>query len=193
MTATVGMRRVAQDVPAHHLAGRQALHGRGPGVVGLEDLDRAGPRHPGDVAEVHDHHGQRRHEQVAGSGSRMSASGGGVASTGSSPAGRRRRRRGSCRTRTPGSTTWSRRAARSRGRPAGRAAARRQSPAAMASGIVMSSARPASLADRTNAAASCGRTGWPLTNESPKSNVTTLDQRVDVLHDQRSVRARAAR
>ena len=43
---------------------REPLHRRGPHVVGLEDLDRAGPGHPRDVAEVHDGHGQGRHQQV---------------------------------------------------------------------------------------------------------------------------------
>src|SRR3954454_15323034 len=46
-------------------------------------------------------------------------------------------------------------------------------PAAMATGIVRKRANPASLADRTMAAASCGRTSWPLTYEVPKSSVTT--------------------
>ena len=70
---------------------------------------------------------------------------------------------------TPSSTI-----ARSTGLSRRRAAYR---PAAMASGIVISRARPASLAERPIASSSCGRTGWPVTNESPKSSVTmpTID------------------
>src|SRR3954454_18219981 len=40
-------------------------------------------------------------------------------------------------------------------------------PAAIAIGIVRKRARPASFADRTMAAASCGRTGWSVTYELP--------------------------
>ena len=46
--------RVAQDVLAHDLALRETLHRRRAGVVGLEAVDHAGPRHSGDVAEVGD-------------------------------------------------------------------------------------------------------------------------------------------
>ena len=45
-------------------------------------------------------------------------------------------------------------------------------PAAIAVGIVMSRARPASLAERPAAARIWGSTGWPDTNDSPKSRVT---------------------
>jgi hypothetical protein len=45
-------------------------------------------------------------------------------------------------------------------------------PARMLIGMVMSNARPASLAERPTAPRSCGKTGWPDTNDSPKSKVT---------------------
>jgi hypothetical protein len=43
----------------------------------------------------------------------------------------------------------------------------------MAIGIVMSNASPASFAERPMASASVGRTGLLVTNEFPKSSVTT--------------------
>ena len=52
-------------VTAHRLARREALHRGRSRVVGLQDIDRAGPRHPRDVAEVDDGHRDRRHQQVA--------------------------------------------------------------------------------------------------------------------------------
>ncbi len=97
----------------------------------------------------------------------MSALGGGVASTGNSFSW------------TPTTTTRivpvtnsgidddvtpSRTMARSLGRSRRRAA---YSPAMMASGIVSSRARPASLAERPIAAANVGSTGWPVTYELP--------------------------
>ena len=39
-------------------------------------------------------------------------------------------------------------------------------------GIVIRRASPASFAERPTAPSSWGRTGWPDTNESPKSRVT---------------------
>ena len=56
--------RVAQDVPADDGAPRQPLEHGGARVVGVERLDRAGPRDPGDVAEEHDHERQRGQEEV---------------------------------------------------------------------------------------------------------------------------------
>ena len=59
----------------------------------------------------------------------------------------------------------------------------------IAKGIVMSSASPASFADRPIASASSGRTGLLVTNEFPKSSVNTPDDRVDVPLDERPVGA----
>ena len=101
----------------------------------------------------------------------MSASGGGVARTGSQPSW------------TPTTTTRmvavmnsgiddevtpSSTIARSTFRSRRRAA---YSPAAMAVGIVMTRARPASFAERPAAARIWGSTGCPDTNDSPKSRV----------------------
>ena len=51
---------VAQDVPPYHGPARQAFEHRGAGVVGIERLDHAGPRHPRDVAEQDQHQRNRR-------------------------------------------------------------------------------------------------------------------------------------
>ena len=162
--------RVAQDVAAHHLAGGQALHRGRPGVVGLEDVDGARPRHPGDVAEVDDGHRRRGHQQVPDLGRDVGV--------------RRRRREDGQELELdaddddqdrPGHELGDRGRGHAeehdravRGLSLRRAA---YSPARMPSGSVISRARPASLADRTIASRSCGRTGWPVTYDSPKSSV----------------------
>ena len=89
--------RVAQHVAAHRLARRQALHRGGPRVVGLEDVDRPGACHARDVAEVHDGHRHRRHEQVADLRRDVRVRRAAWRGRAAGRAGRRRRRRGSCR------------------------------------------------------------------------------------------------
>ncbi len=90
-----------------------------------------------------------------------------------SRAGRRRRRPGSSPVMNSGiddevtpSSTIARSTFRSRRRAAYRPGRR------WPIGIVMSRARPASLAERPTAARIWGSTGWPDTNDSPKSRVT---------------------
>ena len=131
-----------------------------------------GPRHARDVPEVHDRHRERGQKQVAELGQRGRRRVAASPGPGSQP---------SC---TPTTTTRivpvtnsgieeDVSAEQNDGAIGlvGLACARRRAPPMMATGIVMMSARPASLAERAIAAASVGITGWLVTNEFPKSSV----------------------
>ena len=167
----------------------EPLHHRGAGVVGVERLDRAGPRHPGDVAEVDDDEGERRQHQVVELGEEAGAL----------------RRQGEHREpaeldadevlqRHAGHEVGDRRAGQAErdDRAVGDAccaAGRRTCPAAMAIGIVSTRPRAASLADRPSAGHSRSVTGTlVLERVAPVERDRALQQ-PPVLLEQRVVGA----